>query len=150
MLSICSIGLLIYCINVAYMRSLQGLISHHKNRSSKPYIWLNTGKVKLLHVLTFVVEPRSASGKSIQSSSHLRLHCFIACVLCWVKRWDKDRVATPPLGCLAVLSIWLQNGKLEGIGAIAFQICCWSFTLWLVRSHQRASLLGRAWTNSKV
>ena len=110
-----------------------------KNRSSKPYIWLNTGKVKLL--LTFVVEPRSASGKSIQSSSHLRLHRFIARVLRGVERRDKDRVATPPLGYLAVLSMWLQNGNLEGLGAITFQIC---WLLWEVAKeiHPQEKFLG--------
>ena len=73
--------------------------------------------------LTFVDDLKSTSGTSIQSSSHLQLHRFITRILCGVERRDKDRVATSPLGYIAVLSMWLQNENLEGLGAIAFQMC---------------------------
>ena len=54
---------------------------------------------------------------------HLWLHHLVARVVCGVKRRDKDRVATSPFSYLLVVSMWLQNGNLEGLGSITFQIC---------------------------
>ena len=76
--------------------------------------------------LSYYLYSLLSPGALLESPSNpLHTYGFIASqrVLHGVKRWDKDRVATPPLGYLAVLSMWLQNGNLEGLRAIAFQIC---------------------------
>ena len=73
--------------------------------------------------LNYYLHSLLSPGALLESLSNpLHTYSFIAHVLCWVKRWDKDRVATPPLCYLDVLSMWLQNGNLEGLGGIAFQI----------------------------